>query len=163
MAPTHIIITLAGVGFNIINGSMIGGWLGGFGSAAEVPTWQIVAGSSIFLVGLWGNIYHEEILRDIRNKPGKDEIVVNDNGRIYKVPQGGLFDYIWYPHYFSEWCEWTGYMIAGGGPLNFLPATIFVLNEIATMLPRALQGKRWYENKFGDKAPKKKAAIPGII
>jgi 3-oxo-5-alpha-steroid 4-dehydrogenase 1 len=101
MAPTHIIITLAGVGFNLINGSMIGGWLGGFGSTAKVPTWQIVAGSSIFLVGLWGNIYHEEILRDIRNKPGKvskDEIVVDDNGRIYKVPQGGLFDYIWYPH-----------------------------------------------------------------
>jgi 3-oxo-5-alpha-steroid 4-dehydrogenase 1 len=54
-------------------------------------------------------------------------------------------------------------MIAGGGPLNFLPAAIFVLNEIATMLPRALQGKRWYEKKFGDKAPKRKAAIPGII
>jgi 3-oxo-5-alpha-steroid 4-dehydrogenase 1 len=54
-------------------------------------------------------------------------------------------------------------MIAGGGPLKFLPATLFVVNELATMVPRALQGKRWYLKKFGDKAPERKAAIPGLL
>lgn len=38
--------------------------------------------------------------------------------------------------YFSEWIEWTGYTIAGGGFFNFYPATMFVVNEVATMLPR---------------------------
>lgn len=54
-------------------------------------------------------------------------------------------------------------MIIGGGPTKFLPAALFVINEVATMLPRALAGKRWYENKFGKKAPERMAAIPGVI
>jgi len=51
-------------------------------------------------------------------------------------------------------------MIAGGGPANFVPATIFLLNEIATMAPRALQGKRWYLKMFGERAPVRKAVVP---
>jgi 3-oxo-5-alpha-steroid 4-dehydrogenase 1 len=55
-------------------------------------------------------------------------------------------------------------MIAGGGPMAFLPATMFLINEVATMLPRALQGKKWYIENFGKKAPKDRmAAIPGIL
>jgi 3-oxo-5-alpha-steroid 4-dehydrogenase 1 len=55
-------------------------------------------------------------------------------------------------------------MIAGGGPVNFLPAAMFVVNEIATMGPRALQGKRWYSKKFGDRAPReRKAVVPGVF
>jgi len=38
--------------------------------------------------------------------------------------------------YISEWIEWSGYVIAGGGFFNFLPATLFLVNELATMLPR---------------------------
>lgn len=30
-----------------------------------------------------------------------------------------------------------------------MPARSFLLNEIATMFPRALQGKQWYIEKFG--------------
>lgn len=54
-------------------------------------------------------------------------------------------------------------MIAGGGPANFVPAAIFLVNEIATMGPRALQGRRWYLKKFGDKAPVRKAVVPGLL
>ena len=40
----------------------------------------------------------------------------------------------------------------------------FVVNEIATMLPRALQGKRWYVEKFGkERVGKRGAVIPGIL
>lgn len=53
-------------------------------------------------------------------------------------------------------------MIAGGGPFNFVPAALFLLIEISTMGPRAMQGKRWYLKKFGDKAPDRKVVIPGI-
>jgi 3-oxo-5-alpha-steroid 4-dehydrogenase 1 len=54
-------------------------------------------------------------------------------------------------------------MIAGGGPVNFLPAALFIINEIATMAPRALQGKRWYLKKFGSKAPQRKIVVPGVL
>lgn len=63
----------------------------------------------------------------------------------------------------SEWIEWSGFCLIGGGPARFLPAALFVINEIATMLPRAIQGKGWYEEKFGKKAPKRWAAVPGFV
>ncbi|KAF8545034.1 3-oxo-5-alpha-steroid 4-dehydrogenase-domain-containing protein [Trichophaea hybrida] len=169
MSPSHAIVFVLAIAFNLVNGSAIGGWLGGYGSAEEVPLWQVAVGSAMFLLGLWGNAYHEEILRDIRRdgnkvKDGETAVMSEDGKRVYKIPQGGLFAYCWFPHYFSEWVEWTGFMIAGGGPVNFLPAAMFVVNEIATMGPRALQGKRWYEKKFGDKAPRdRKAVVPGVF
>lgn len=104
MAPAHISIPLSGAVFNLINGSLIGGWLGGYGSASSVPTWQLVFGSFIWAVGFYGNIYHEEILRKIRRDKlidkdaGREGKVVVDNGRVYRVPEGGLFRWIWHPH-----------------------------------------------------------------
>ena len=45
-----------------------------------------------------------------------------------------------------------------------VPARTFLLNEIATMLPRALQGKQWYVEKFGkEKVGNRKAVIPGLL
>jgi 3-oxo-5-alpha-steroid 4-dehydrogenase 1 len=67
-----------------------------------------------------------------------------------------------YAHYFCEWIEWTGFFIIGGW--NCVPARSFLLNEIATMLPRALSGKRWYIEKFGEeKVANRKAIIPGLL
>jgi 3-oxo-5-alpha-steroid 4-dehydrogenase 1 len=102
MAPFNVLLFFSGIGFNLANGSAIGGWLGGYGSAAEVPTWQLVLGSTMFLLGLWGNVYHEEILRDIRRdtqeRKKKDDDTVECDGRVYKIPHGGLFESCWYPH-----------------------------------------------------------------
>lgn len=105
MAPVHISFALAAVVFNLINGSLIGGWLGGYGSASSVPAWQLLSGSLIWAAGFCGNIYHEEILRNIRRDGpvGKDaehkgRTVVENDGRIYRVPEGGLFRFIWHPH-----------------------------------------------------------------
>lgn len=104
MGPMNLIMVFAGVVFNIINGSAIGGWLGGYGSAADVPVWQISIGSAVFILGLLGNMYHEEILREIRRDKSfdknaqKEGRVVTSNGRIYKIPEGGLFKWVWNPH-----------------------------------------------------------------
>ena len=66
--------------------------------------------------------------------------------------------------YLCEWVEWAGFVIAGGGPTNFPPATLFLVNEVATMGPRALQGKRWYLAKFGNRAPRQRSAVvPGVL
>lgn len=107
IAPFHILLAASMAAFNFCNGSAIGGWLGGFGSAQEVPLWMTVLGSAMFAAGLWGNMYHEEILRDLRKEKEKvegrrdkqedTETVVLD-GRVYKIPHGGLFEYCWYPH-----------------------------------------------------------------
>lgn len=104
MAPIHIILALGGTVFNLINGSLIGGWLGGYGSASSAPVLQLVSGSIIWTAGFYGNIYHEEILRGLRRDKPADKGVeckggaVVDNGRVYRVPEGGLFKWIWHPH-----------------------------------------------------------------
>ena len=82
--------------------------------------------------------------------------------KVYMVPENGLFRVVLFPHYLCEWVEWCGFWMVGG--LACVPARTFVVNEVATMLPRAVQGKRWYLERFGkDKVDGKKAVIPGLI
>jgi 3-oxo-5-alpha-steroid 4-dehydrogenase 1 len=49
-----------------------------------------------------------------------------------------------------------------GGP-RFLPGRVFLVNEIATMLPRALDGRRWYLDRFGGAVAGRRAVLPGIL
>ena len=45
-----------------------------------------------------------------------------------------------------------------------LPALIFLVNAIANMLPHARWGRRWYQNKFGEKAVAGRGAVfPWLI
>ena len=44
------------------------------------------------------------------------------------------------------------------------PPWIFLLNEMLTMLPRAIKGHAWYKERFGDSYPKdRKAIIPFLL
>ncbi len=128
-------------------------------------------GVIVWALGLLGNIYHDDELREIRRvaerKEKKRAEAAQEKGksgkveRVYMIPENGLFRWILFPHYFCEWIEWGGFWIVGG--CGCTPARNFLLNEIATMLPRAVQGKRWYIARFGkEKVGGKKAIIPGI-
>ncbi len=134
-------------------------------------------GMMIWALGLVGNIFHDDELREIRraatrNQAKRAQEAEESTGKgkggkvgvdkVYMVPQNGLFWYIFYPHYLCEWIEWTGYYIMAGA--GCVPARNFLVNEIATMLPRAVQGKNWYIEKFGkEKVAGRKAVIPGIL
>jgi 3-oxo-5-alpha-steroid 4-dehydrogenase 1 len=173
MAPIHIFVWVAALAFQLANGISIGGWLGGYGptTAKEWTTrtsdWQVWAGIAIWAAGLAGNMWHDDILRDIRRpkKNGAEDSatkVTTKEGKVYAMPERGLFGIILYPHYFTEWIEWCGFWLVGG--FACVPARNFVLNEVATMLPRALNGWHWYVEKFGkEKVGSRKAAIPWLI
>ena len=130
----------------------------------------MLLGLGIFVTGLVGNVYHDEVLREIRREvvkeqadkakaKGKKPVSV---AKIYRISEAGLFKYMLFPHYVCEWIEWTGFWIIGGS--SFLPGAIFVLNEIIVMTPRAVGGKRWYIQKFGkDKVGNRAAVLPGIL
>ena len=174
--------------FQFSNGLSIGHWLGGYG-----PTTRSEWGSHVFnlsspgmmefglliwTIGILGNIYHDEILRDIRRKASyrqaieqkkEEEEDLKDRAKKgkkvakhYEIPQGGLFRYVLYPHYLLEWVEWAGFwMMAGRG---CTPARNFLVNEVTTMLARAYEGKQWYIAKFGrERVGGRKAVIPGLI
>jgi 3-oxo-5-alpha-steroid 4-dehydrogenase 1 len=136
-------------------------------------------GLMIWALGFIGNIFHDDELREIRRaaarnqkkraaeaekSTGKGKAADGKKGvdKVYMIPRNGLFNYIFYPHYLLEWVEWSGFWVMAG--LGCVPARNFVVNEIATMLPRAVQGKAWYVERFGkEKVGGRKAVIPGIL
>ncbi|KAK5012509.1 3-oxo-5-alpha-steroid 4-dehydrogenase-domain-containing protein [Cryomyces antarcticus] len=174
MSPIHITVWASALIWQITNGLSLGGWLGGYGPTT-VYDWagrlyMIEVGLVIWGWGLLGNMYHDDDLREIRRAAGrrqkkeaeKTRKPVQSVDKVYMLPKNGLFHYILYPHYLCEWIEWTGFWMIGGW--GCVPARSFVLNEIATMLPRAVQGRKWYVEKFGkDKVGNRKAVIPGLL
>lgn len=139
----------------------------------------MVLGLMLWAVGFAFSIFHDDELREIRRaaarkqkrlaleadpSTGKEKARGGKVGvdKIYVIPKNGLFKWLLFPHYLFEWFEWTGFWIMGGA--NFTPGRTFVVNEVSTMLPRALQGKRWYIERFGkEKIAGKAAIIPGIL
>lgn len=180
MAPIHIIVWLSAFSFQIINGTLIGSWLAAYGPTSHAawakqlsgsfPTLQFTCGIALFYVGLMANYYHDDELREIRRRENRrqERLAKQQPGgskksveKHYEIPQAGLFKVMLYPHYFCEWVEWLGFYMATGW--GCLPARSFVLNEVFSMLPRAVKGKQWYMEKFGrEKIEKKWAVIPGV-
>ena len=189
MSPISPPVWIGAFLFQIVNGASIGGYLGGYGPTSRIA-WQtsginykvgarMELGLMIWAFGFIGNMWHDDELREIRRaamrnqkkraeaadestgkgKPGAEKKGVD---KVYMIPQNGLFRWIFYPHYLFEWIEWSGFWLMGG--MGFVPARNFLLNEVATMLPRAIQGKAWYEERFGkEKIAGRKAIIPGIL
>ena len=58
----------------------------------------------------------------------------------YKIPRGGLFEYVSAANYFSEIVEWVGYAIASGGSL---PAIAFAFYTFCNVAPRGHSHHRY--------------------
>ncbi|KAI0142985.1 3-oxo-5-alpha-steroid 4-dehydrogenase [Xylariaceae sp. FL1272] len=172
MSPIHVMIWASAILFQVCNGTAIGGWLAAYGPTSQAE-WEaqgysdarFAIGLIVFFVGLCGNYFSDEELREIRRGELARQSKLKSQGKTvdkhYEVPQNGLFKYMLFPHYFMEWIEWTGYWIAGG--FGFTPAMCFLLNEVSAMLPRAVSGGKWYKEKFGeDKIKGKWVIIPGV-
>ncbi|KAK3986619.1 putative 3-oxo-5-alpha-steroid 4-dehydrogenase [Cladorrhinum sp. PSN332] len=184
MSPIHLTIWLSAFVFQVVNGIAIGGWLAGYGggpttsadwgkqlSGAGGGVLQFSVGIAVFYVGLVANYYHDDELREIRRRElDRQRRLARQNGqkgkgkgvdKHYEIPKAGLFKYMLYPHYFVEWVEWFGFWMAAGW--GCVPARCFLVNEVTSMLPRAVKGKKWYIEKFGEeKIGKKWAVIPGV-
>lgn len=174
MSPIHILVFAMAFTFNLINGLSLGGWLGGYGPKT-VYDWsgrmyEIEVGMVMWGWGLMANIFHDDDLREIRRsalrrqkaQAEKENKPLEGVEKLYMMPKNGLFHFVLYPHYLCEWFEWAGFCVVGGW--NCVPARTFLINEIMTMTPRAVQGRRWYIEKFGkEKVGNRKAVIPGLL
>lgn len=174
MSPIHLLVFVLAFAFNTINALSLGGWLAGYGPttvfdwAGRLYTMEI--GLVLWGWSLMGNIFHDDDLREIRrsalrrqkNEAEKKGKPIDGAQKLYMIPKNGLFHYILYPHYLCEWFEWAAFWLIGGW--DCVPARTFLINEIATMMPRAVQGRRWYIEKFGkDRVGNRKAVIPGLL
>lgn len=147
-----ISVSFMAIIFNLVNGSFNGYYLGNFASGMHEygfssPMYTI--GLILFLLGAIINIYSDEILMRIKRNAG--------NG--YKIPRGGLFNYISCPNYFGEMIEWLGFALMA----NNLAAFSFFIWTIANLAPRARANHRWYLEKFEDYPKKRKALVPFLF
>ena len=128
-----LLICGSAIFFNLINGYVNGRGLclntGNYhGDWLTRPT--TIIGMIIFVAGFVINRHADAVLLSLR-KPGETG---------YKIPYGGLYDYISCPNYFGEMIEWTGFAIAAWS----LPAFSFAIWTVANLAPRAVLHHKWY-------------------
>jgi hypothetical protein len=112
----------------------------------------VVLGLIMFLGGAALNLQSDAILRDLSAKGG------GSGG--YRIPVGGLFDYVSAPHFLGEIVEWGGYCLASRCTLASLSFWLFTA---ANLTPRAVAHHRWYREVFKDSYPRsRKALVPFI-
>ncbi|KAH7099031.1 3-oxo-5-alpha-steroid 4-dehydrogenase-domain-containing protein [Auriculariales sp. MPI-PUGE-AT-0066] len=157
----HLVIPLAASLFNTFNGALMGAYLS---SSIRPNLWTsnplFWPGVALFVLGLAGNIVHDEVLLDLRRSTPHGP----DGKPHYAIPYGWLYRWISYPNYFCEWVEWLGFAIAAcPKPTTVAAPWLFFIAEIAVMLPRALRGHEWYHDKFKDYPRERKAVIPFLL
>ncbi|XP_014441339.1 3-oxo-5-alpha-steroid 4-dehydrogenase 1 [Tupaia chinensis] len=111
------------------------------------PCFQI--GFVLWLMGMLINIHSDHVLRNLR-KPGETG---------YKIPRGGLFEYVTAANYFGEIVEWCGYALASWS----LQGGAFALFTFLILVSRAKQHHRWYLEKFEDYPKFRMTVIPFLF
>lgn len=128
-SKSHLIVPLAAGCFNLVNGFLMGAYLSSPSARAYTqgafyePLFWIKLG--LAGAGLVGNIWHDEILMNIRRKAKsgkKDDDSSNGDAKKdsshgnkkehYSIPHGALFTYISFPNYTCEWFEWLFFAVA---------------------------------------------------
>jgi len=106
-------------------------------------------GILLFIVGMSGNLYHHYLLSRLRK----------DGAKGYRIPQGGLFEFVVCPHYLFEIIDFVGLAFISQTAFGFCTATTVSLY----LLGRSLSTREWYVKKFEGFPSHRKALIPFLI
>ncbi|KAH9985640.1 3-oxo-5-alpha-steroid 4-dehydrogenase-domain-containing protein [Russula compacta] len=206
-SKSHLVVVSSAIAFNAPNGFLLAAFLTSASTTAylthALSSARFWAGIALWVAGFAGNVYHDEILLNIRRKAiakGKAKELEDDEKRArqphYAIPHGGLYSIISFPNYFCEWVEWFGFALAASPIPDFAllpsaktllvaargaqfaaighhllpfvdsvsPPWAFLFVEIATMVPRAVRGHRWYHERFKESYPReRRAVIPWLL
>jgi len=147
-----VIIVLSAFGFQFVNGIFNGLSLGLFGTAYTL-SWigspAVWIGFALFVGGWLINLWSDGILLRLR-QPGDTS---------YRIPHGGLFEWVSCPNFFGEMLQWTGWALMCWN----IAALSFAVWTFANLLPRAVAHHRWYRNQFADYPKNRKAVVPWIL
>ncbi|XP_033480911.2 3-oxo-5-alpha-steroid 4-dehydrogenase 2a [Epinephelus lanceolatus] len=110
---------------------------------------RLAAGLLLFVVGMIINIHSDHILCGLR-RPGET---------VYRIPHGGMFEFVSGANFFGEIVEWCGYAVATWS----LPTFAFAFFTVSSIGPRAYHHHRDYQQKFEDYPRSRKALIPFIL
>jgi 3-oxo-5-alpha-steroid 4-dehydrogenase 1 len=147
-----ITVIIMAVVFNLGNGYLNGRYVFHFSGGRYATNWlldpRFIIGALLFIAGFAINRSADNTLRSLRKR--------GETG--YKIPYGGLYEYISCPNYFGEILEWFGWAIATWS----LPGLTFAIWTFANLAPRAWSHHKWYHDKFSEYPLNRKALIPGI-
>uniref|UniRef100_A0A2D4I1Z3 3-oxo-5alpha-steroid 4-dehydrogenase (NADP(+)) n=1 Tax=Micrurus lemniscatus lemniscatus TaxID=129467 RepID=A0A2D4I1Z3_MICLE len=110
---------------------------------------RFILGIAAWLGGLLINMHSDYILTNLR-KPGETE---------YKIPRGGMFEYVSGANFFGEIIEWCGFALA----CSTVESTAFAISTLLLLGNRAYAHHQWYLNKFEDYPRSRKILIPFLF
>ena len=142
-SSSHLAVVCAAITFNVPNGFLLASFLTSASTASflngALSSPRFWAGIALWAAGFVGNVYHDEILLNIRRKAiakGKSKELDGDEKKAqrphYAIPHGGMYSLISFPNYFCEWVEWFGFALAAA------PLPAFALLPSATALLAAV-------------------------
>jgi 3-oxo-5-alpha-steroid 4-dehydrogenase 1 len=142
--------------FCVCNGYLQARWLTSLGPVYAMfgVSWQrdlrFALGVVIWVQGFLLNYQADAILRELRTgKAGEPR---------YKIPRGGLFEYVSGANFAAEIYEWTGFAVAAWS----LPALTFAAFTFLNTAPRGYRHHLWYLKQFEDYPRSRKAVVPYI-
>jgi len=173
-AGVSLAVTVSALLFNMLNGFVAGVQLFQFSdySQHDVVSPRFLLGLLMFFWGFIWNVISDSTLRSLRSNKEKVEEPargVRTRSQIegtssevrkhYKIPRGGLYDYVSSPNYFSETVEWLGFFLMSWslGTFAFFAWVLF------NLLPRALDHHRWYKEHFPEYPKQRKAFVPFLL
>ncbi|WP_212005041.1 DUF1295 domain-containing protein [Chitinophaga sp. HK235] len=145
-----LVIMLSAMLFNTINGSLLGAWFADYAKYPDnwLTSFPFIAGALLFVTGIAVNWYADYRLIHLRKK--------GETG--YKLPQGGIFEYITSPNLMGEILEWGGYALLTWSA----PALAFFIWTCANLVPRAVANQRWYRQQFPAYPAQRRILLPFI-
>jgi len=148
--PTPIEVFLMAISFCVWNGHLQSTWL--LQRYIYPSNWlhdpRFIIGMTLAILGMCINIHSDHMLRNLR-KPGETG---------YKIPRGGMFEYVSGANFFGEILEWTGFAIAQWSLAGFA----FAFFTFANIGPRGYHHHLTYIQKFDDYPKNRRAVIPFI-
>lgn len=145
--PTPLVVWAMALAFCLWNG-FLQGWFLSQQMKATLPVThpRVAAGLAIWLFGFLNVLRADAILRSLRKH--------GESG--YKVPHGGMFEYVSAGNYGAEIIEWAGYALAAG---SLAPAA-FAFFTFCNLAPRGHAHHQWYKRKFEEYPKSRRAVIP---
>ncbi|KAI3816183.1 hypothetical protein L1987_15874 [Smallanthus sonchifolius] len=143
-----ITVALIAFAYNLFNSYLQARWVSEYADYENDRWfwWRFGGGLGVFVGGMVVNV-----------KSDMELLKLKEGGGGYKIPRGGLFEFVSCANYFGEIVEWVGWgvMTSSWVGLGFLVYTC------ANLVPRARANHVWYLEKFGEDYPKeRKAVIP---
>ena len=157
--PFRMSSSSQGVPLAVVACALIYTSVNGYLQARALCTWEkydenhlfrpmSLLGWCLFGYGAYVNVQGDATLRDLK---------LQNKG--YQIPRGGWFEYVSAPHYFGEILEWIGFALLAWN----LAAVSFCVFTAANLIPRGRAQHQWYQSKFEDYPPNRRAVIPFLL